>query len=84
MAYLELMEILPGERGRGVAAALAGELHRAADDSGVEVTLLHYEQGQPAVRAVLAPAGVPAALDLLGGQAGQHPALSGEAGPVPG
>ena len=47
VAYLELMEILPGERGRGVAAALVGELHRAADDFGVEVTLLHYEQVNP-------------------------------------
>ena len=47
VAYLELMEILPGERGRGVAAALVGELHRAADEFGVEVTLLHYEQVNP-------------------------------------
>jgi GNAT superfamily N-acetyltransferase len=47
VAYLELMEVLPGERGRGVAAALVGELHRAADESGVEVTLLHYEQVNP-------------------------------------
>ena len=47
VAYLELMEMLPGERGRGVAAALVGELHRAADESGVEVTLLHYEQVNP-------------------------------------
>lgn len=47
VAYLELMEMLPGERGRGVAAALVGKLHRAADESGVEVTLLHYEQVNP-------------------------------------
>ena len=47
VAYLELMEMLPGERGRGVAAALVGELHRVADESGVEVTLLHYEQVNP-------------------------------------
>ena len=47
VAYLELMDVLPGERGRGVAAALVGELHRAADESGVEVTLLHYEQVNP-------------------------------------
>jgi GNAT superfamily N-acetyltransferase len=47
VAYLELMELLPGERGRGVAAALVGELHRAADESGVKVTLLHYEQVNP-------------------------------------
>ena len=47
VAYLELMDLLPGERGRGVAAALAGELHRAADAAGVAVTLLHYEQVNP-------------------------------------
>jgi GNAT superfamily N-acetyltransferase len=47
VAYLELMDLLPGERGRGVAAALVAELHRAADESGVEVTLLHYEQVNP-------------------------------------
>ena len=47
VAYLELMEMLPGHRGRGVAAALTGELHRAADESGVAVTLLHYEQVNP-------------------------------------
>jgi len=47
VAYLELMDVLPGERGRGVAAALVAELHRAADESGVEVTLLHYEQVNP-------------------------------------
>jgi GNAT superfamily N-acetyltransferase len=47
VAYLELMDVLPGERGRGIAAALVAELHRAADKSGVEVTLLHYEQVNP-------------------------------------
>ena len=47
VAYLELMEVLPGERGRGVAAALVAQLHQAADESGVAVTLLHYEQLNP-------------------------------------
>jgi GNAT superfamily N-acetyltransferase len=47
VAYLELMELLPGERGRGVAAALVSTLHRAADEGGAEVTLLHYEQVNP-------------------------------------
>ena len=47
VAYLELMDVLPGERGRGVAAALTGQLHQAADESGVAVTLLHYEQVNP-------------------------------------
>ncbi len=47
VAYLELMDVLPGERGTGIAAALVGQLHRAADESGVAVTLLHYEQVNP-------------------------------------
>ncbi len=47
VAYLELMDVLPGERGRGVAAALTGQLHQAADESGVAVMLLHYEQANP-------------------------------------
>ena len=47
VAYLELMDVLPDERGRGVAAALTGQLHQAADESGVAVTLLHYEQVNP-------------------------------------
>ena len=47
VAYVELMDVLPGERGRGAAAALTGQLHRAADESGVAVTLLHYEQVNP-------------------------------------
>ena len=47
VAYLELMDVLPGERGRGVAAALTGQLHQAAGESGVAVLLLHYEQVNP-------------------------------------
>ena len=47
VAYLELMDLLPGERGRGVAAALVAQLHQVADESGVAVTLLHYEQVNP-------------------------------------
>ena len=47
VAYLELMDVLPGERGRGVAAALVARLHQVADESGVAVTLLHYEQANP-------------------------------------
>ena len=47
VAYLELMDLLPGERGRGVAAALVAQLHQVADESGVAVTLLQYEQVNP-------------------------------------
>jgi GNAT superfamily N-acetyltransferase len=47
VAYVELMDVLPGERGSGVAGALVAQLHQAADDSAVAVTLLHYEQVNP-------------------------------------
>jgi GNAT superfamily N-acetyltransferase len=47
VAYLELMDVLPRDRGRGVAAALVSQLHRAADESGIAVMLLHYEQVNP-------------------------------------
>jgi GNAT superfamily N-acetyltransferase len=47
VAYLELMYLRPGGRGQGVAPALVGQLHHAADAAGVAVTLLHYEQVNP-------------------------------------
>jgi len=46
-AYLELMAVLPGQRGQGTGAALVDEFHRTADAAGVSVTLLHYEQVNP-------------------------------------
>ncbi len=46
-AYVLLMGVMPGERGRGVGAALAARLHREVDAAGVAVTLLHYEQLNP-------------------------------------
>lgn len=46
-AYLGQMFIVPGERGRGVASALAARLHGEIDAAGVAVTLLHYEQVNP-------------------------------------
>jgi len=42
VAYVLLMFVEPGERGRGVGAALARHFHREADASGVAVTLLHH------------------------------------------
>lgn len=47
VAYLELMVVLPGERGRGVSAALTERFHRESDAAGVAVTLLHYAQLNP-------------------------------------
>jgi GNAT superfamily N-acetyltransferase len=46
-AYLMLLFVQPGERGRGVGTALANQFHREADAAGVAVTLLHYEQLNP-------------------------------------
>jgi GNAT superfamily N-acetyltransferase len=42
VAYLMLAGVVPGERGHGVGAALAAELHREIDAAGVAVTLLHH------------------------------------------
>jgi len=42
VAYVMLMFVEPGERGRGVGAALARHFHREADASGVGVSLLHH------------------------------------------
>jgi GNAT superfamily N-acetyltransferase len=47
VSYLELMYLQRGGRGHGVAPALVGQLHQAADAAGVAVTLLHYEQVNP-------------------------------------
>jgi len=45
--YLMLMFVAPGERGRGIGAALTGQFHREAAAAGMAVTLLHYEQLNP-------------------------------------
>jgi GNAT superfamily N-acetyltransferase len=47
VAYLTLMVVLPGERGDGVGAELAAQLHGEIAAAGVPVTLLHYEQTNP-------------------------------------
>jgi GNAT superfamily N-acetyltransferase len=46
-AYLQTMFVRPGERGRGVGAALVGHLHAVLDARGVHTTLLHYAQLNP-------------------------------------
>jgi len=47
VAYLELMGVVPGERGRRVGAALAARLNQETEAAGVAVTLLHYEPLNP-------------------------------------
>jgi GNAT superfamily N-acetyltransferase len=47
VAYLGQTFVAPGERGRGLGAALAGQAHSEIDAAGVSVTLLHYEQLNP-------------------------------------
>ena len=73
----ELMFVLPGERGaasaRRAGRAAAPRGRDAAGRGGHPAAL---RAGQPAVRAVLEPAGIPAAVDHLGGQAGPHAPLS--------
>lgn len=46
-AYTTLLDVLQGERGRGVGAALVARLHRQAEAAGVAVMLLRYEQLNP-------------------------------------
>jgi GNAT superfamily N-acetyltransferase len=47
VAYLQLMGVSSGLRGRGVGAAMAAHLHREVEAAGVAVTLLHYAQVNP-------------------------------------
>jgi GNAT superfamily N-acetyltransferase len=47
VAYLATMFVQPGGRGGGIGAALVGQAHAAADDSGAALTLLHYAQVNP-------------------------------------
>jgi GNAT superfamily N-acetyltransferase len=46
-AYLQTMFVRPGERGRGIGAALVRHLHTVLDARGVQTTLLHYAQVNP-------------------------------------
>jgi GNAT superfamily N-acetyltransferase len=47
VAYLLLMGVSSGLRGRGVGATMAAHLHREVEAAGVAVTLLHYAQVNP-------------------------------------
>jgi hypothetical protein len=69
VAYTVLGYVSPQERSAGVGAALTACLHAEVDPAGVAATLLHYEQTESVCRPVLEPAGVPPAVDDLGGQA---------------
>jgi GNAT superfamily N-acetyltransferase len=46
-AYLMFGFVQPAERASGIGATLVARLHREIADSGVAVTLLHYEQTNP-------------------------------------
>jgi GNAT superfamily N-acetyltransferase len=46
-AYNVLTAVVPGERARGVGAAMVARLHHAAEAAAVPVTLLHYELLNP-------------------------------------
>jgi GNAT superfamily N-acetyltransferase len=45
--YLQTMFVRPGERGRGVGAALVRHAHAVLGARGVDTTLLHYAQMNP-------------------------------------
>jgi GNAT superfamily N-acetyltransferase len=47
VAYLLLMGVRAGERGRGIGAAMAAHLNEQVRTVGVPVTLLHYAQVNP-------------------------------------
>ncbi len=47
VAYVLALFVAPTERGAGVGAALAGQLHRSAEAAGVSVILLEYAQVNP-------------------------------------
>jgi GNAT superfamily N-acetyltransferase len=47
VAYLMALLVAPAERGAGVGAALAGQLHRAVAAASIAVVLLQYEQVNP-------------------------------------
>jgi hypothetical protein len=47
VAYLLLMGVSSGRRGKGVGAAMAAHLHREVQAAEVAVTLLHYAQVSP-------------------------------------
>ncbi|HUA41015.1 MAG TPA: GNAT family N-acetyltransferase [Streptosporangiaceae bacterium] len=47
VAYLLLAGVQPGERGRGIGAALTAQYHHDSAEAGVQVSLLHYAQVNP-------------------------------------
>jgi hypothetical protein len=47
VAYILLMGVAAGERGRGIGAALAARAHLEIDAAGAAVTLLHYALPSP-------------------------------------
>jgi GNAT superfamily N-acetyltransferase len=46
-AYVDLMHVQPGERGRGIGHALASHLRQKASAAGVAAMLLHYQLLNP-------------------------------------
>ena len=75
-AYLQTMFVDAQERGTGIGAALVRNLHAQARRHGHRGHAAAPQPGQPAVRAVLVPDGLPPAVDQLGGPPGQRAALA--------
>ncbi len=47
VAYLQTGFVVPGDRGRGTGERLVRHVHEILDDSGIQLTLLHYAQVNP-------------------------------------
>ena len=75
-AYLQTMFVDQAERGTGIGAALVRQLHARLDKVRHRRHAAPPQPGQPALRPVLVPDGLPPALDELGGPPGQRTALT--------
>ena len=80
VAYNMLTFVSPAERGTGVGSALVGVLPRSRGVGRRPGDVAALRADQSAVRAVLGTAGLPAAVDVLGGKTGLHSALTVQAG----
>ena len=84
VAYLMLMFVAPGERASGIGAELVARLHADIRRGRCAGHAAALRAGEPAVRAVLEPAGLPPAVARLGSQARpRHPLTRAAAGRPP-
>jgi hypothetical protein len=83
LVALLLLGVSAGERGSGVGAALTARFRRQIETAGGRGHPAALRAGQPVVRAVLAEAGLPAAVDRVGDQARpRYPLISASRRPL--